>query len=145
MADRKRRRMTDDDVAALRRILHTGGVSLAGLADLLKSIREADIEGSPGLHAVRDANLREFQELRVAIDMPMEGGGSFHWELLDPNKLLARAVEQSPMLAALYADAMERCPPSPERPWHLVVGFDEFEPGIRRKRCRMDTMKLQLG
>ncbi len=73
------------------------------------------------------------------------------WEFADPNKLLASAVNESPGLRGLFAAAIARKPPSFDRPWSLIIGFDEFVPGNklsvdnRRKTMVLSFSFLELG
>ncbi len=71
-----------------------------------------------------------FEEMRLALDLPMVGGGSFSWELVDPLKLLTRAIELRPGFRSLFTEAAQRSPPSAQHPWRLVIGFDGFTPGF---------------
>lgn len=112
-------------------MLHRGGISISGLTDLLATLRANPVGDSTSIHYLREANAVEFDQLRRVVALPRVGGGTVDWEFADPNKLLARAVERSPMLSKLYADALKQHPSSPQQPWRLIVGFDEFMPGQR--------------
>ncbi len=116
---------------AVRRILHVGGSSMAGLLELLAKLREQgpEIIGTTRWHLLQ-AREAIFGELSMTIQVPLaEGGGSFAWELLDPLKLLPRLIRERSDLRALFTAAIRRSPPSIARPWHLIVGFDAFTPG----------------
>jgi hypothetical protein len=54
--------------------------------------------------------LRRFNKLRFGVDMPLKSGGSFYWEFVDPNKLLASIIEHSPGLSELYTQALGGAP-----------------------------------
>jgi hypothetical protein len=90
-------------------------------------------------------------EVRCVETMPLTTGGTFEWEFADPGKLLANMVDRSPALNLLFAEAASKHPPSIERPWSLVVGFDEFTPGDklkvdnRRKTMVLSFSFLELG
>jgi len=126
MADRKRRR--GDDLSALRRVLHTGGITMKGLHELMESLRGHDLD--PSMHALREANSEAFRSLRLAIEVPLHDGGSWLWELIDPAKLFQAAVDQSPMFQTMTIQVLLISKPSPSDPWRLVIGFDEFMPGF---------------
>jgi hypothetical protein len=84
--------------------------------------------------------------VRCVETMPLTVGGSFEWEFADPGKLLANMVARSPALNNLFAETASRHPPSPDRPWSLVVGFDEFTPGNKLKvDNRRKTMVLSFS
>ena len=76
-----------------------------------------------------DANKEEFDKISRTIELPLSEGGMWKWSLLDPSQLLVSLVSNSPSLQQWSADAWRRSPPSPQRPWSLVVAFDEFVPG----------------
>jgi hypothetical protein len=61
--------------------------------------------------------------------MPLKNGSNFVWRLADPFNALQQLVQDAPTLASLYLKAKQAAPPSPLRPWHLVVAWDEFTPG----------------
>ena len=98
-----------------------------------------------------DANKEEFDKISRTIELPLSGGGMWKWSLLDPSQLLVSLVSNSPALQQVYADAWRRSPPSPQRPWSLVVAFDEFVPGNKlqtdqtRKTMVLSFSFLQLG
>ena len=55
------------------------------------------------------------------------------WLVLDPSKLLSFMVESSDSLANAYIEAFDRKRPTPDAPWGLIIGFDEFAPGNKLK------------
>jgi hypothetical protein len=128
MAERKRRRC-GDDLSGIRKLLHKGGITITGLKELLDKVRETDLEHS-SMHLLREANAEQFLSVRRIIRLPLTAGGTWDWELADPNRLLQLAVNASPTLQHLFAAAVRRSPPSCRKPWHLVIGFDEFMPGL---------------
>jgi len=75
----------------------------------------------------------EIAQLSVSISLPLEAGGETEWKLLEPNRLLAHVVENSPQLAEAYGRAANEHMPSLERPWDLLICFDEFVPGDKLK------------
>ena len=125
---RKRARSTRE---SLQRMLHTGGISIVGLADLLKTLREGDCPDvlNASRFALRTARHSLFEDVQLAFELPLVGGGTFCWEMIDPLKMLMRAVELRGDFRALVGATFRRSPPSAESPWHLVIGFDAFVPG----------------
>jgi hypothetical protein len=126
---RKRSRVGAD---SLQRVLHVGGASVAGLHELLQTLRSEDPAVLEAKHwELRGARDSLFKGLRLAFEMPLASGeGSFTWELVDPLLLLPRVVESRSDIRQLFAAAVRRSPPSPDRPWRLAVGFDAFTPGM---------------
>lgn len=125
--DAKRRR-----VQRLQSLLHTGGISEKGLRHLLKKAGEEPLP-SASRYELQRANAAIFQEVKHVEEMPLVDGGSWQWELAHPCKVLQWAVDNHPALNDLYADAIARYPCSPEQPWHIVLGFDEYIPGNKLK------------
>ena len=120
----------------LRGVLHAGGVSKKGLVELLQAIRSvAEMpRGIASKWSVDAEALRRFMEVRLMIPMKWAAKeGSFEWELADPGKLVAYSLVGSSSLAQAFARAAMEQPPSPERPWRCIVGFDEFAPGNKLK------------
>jgi hypothetical protein len=68
------------------------------------------IIAQPGETCVPHITLGRFNNLRCGVDMPLKSGGSFHWDFVDPNKLLASIVEHSPGLSELYTQALGGAP-----------------------------------
>ena len=119
-ADRKRSRRL-----ALQDLLHVGGVSISGLANLLSRVGP-DKSCSTSL---RDVNLDRFRALHTVLHVPLHSGELFAWEIVDLSKALPAYLAHSAGLRQLYAEAAARSPPTLARPWSAVVAFDEFVPG----------------
>ena len=137
---------------SIQQLLHRGGISLMGLQSILKTLREQPDAGGPTrktLAAVNHAALknivREFYMESLSGDQPV------HMTMAEPSKLLAMVVAESPALQDLYAAAWRRSPARPDRPWSLVLGFDEFVPGNKlscdhaRKTMVVSFTFLELG
>ena len=87
-----------------------------------------------------------FDSVKRIESMPLIEGGFVDWEFADPNTLLANLVEHSPALNRLFTEAVRISPPSVNKPWSLVVGFDEFVPGNKLKvNNRRKTMVLSFS
>ncbi len=126
MADRKRRR-TSDALKNLHKVLHKGGISLNGLADVLRTLRGMNTDDCT-MHEIRLANSEDFVAVRRVIKLPLVNGGTWDWELADPCRLLQMALSRSPWLQDIFAQARK---PTSAQPWRIVVGFDEFMPGCK--------------
>lgn len=124
MADRKRRR-TAEAVKSIRKVLHKGGISLTGLADVVKSLRGQNTDDCT-MRAIQAANSQDFTAVRRIIRLPLVNGGTLDWELADPCKLLQLALARSPWLQEIFSQARR---PTSDQPWRIVIGFDEFMPG----------------
>ena len=101
--------------------------------------------------SLQAANTELFEKHRIVEQMPRTAGGVFDWDLLQPNAWLAALVANSPGLQSLFQKALARSPMTAERPWRLVLGFDEFTPGnkhaleTRRKNMVLSFTFLELG
>ncbi len=108
----------DGELTNLQRLLHTGGISVKGLSELLQRLG-----GDPvSRWTLSQENNKLFTALRCCEEIPLASGGNWEWEYLDPNRLLQARVEQVPSAAALFTEAARRRPPSLEQPWSLVIG-----------------------
>ena len=58
---------------------------------------------------------------------------SIDWELADPSRLMQLTMSKCPKLQAVYGRALAKHPCSPDAPWRLIIGFDEFVPGNKLK------------
>lgn len=147
----KRRRTSPLEQPSLADILHVGGASVIGLARLITSIRASDCSESTMRKHMMDANRADFERIAHTIELPLLEGGTWLWTFIDPSHLLVSLVNASPSLGQLYANAWRRSPPSPQRPWSLIVAFDEFTPGNKlqtdqtRKTMVLSFSFLQLG
>ena len=130
MASGSRKRQRESTLSSLQELVHCGGISRIGLVELVGKLRSLNIDlGVVKLESLRTAEGSLFRELCLSVEVE-KNGGSFTWEYIDPNKLLVRAVADNSVYGALFADAVARSPPSLERPWRLVIGFDEYTPGL---------------
>lgn len=137
-SDAKRRR--------LQSVLHTGGTSISGLSGIL---RKVCVSGSRS--ALPDVNKYFMQRVQRNIELPLTSGGTWTWEIAEPNLLLQMLVESSAELQELFARAARRYENSVDVPWGVIVGFDEYTPGDkfrpkkRRKSMVFSYNVLQLG
>ena len=125
---------------------------MAGLAKLLTRIRETPVEGAAGRASLQRVNCERFDMYCKRLSMPAEGGGApWDWDVVDLSKVLPALLRSSHELSALYKAATDATPPSMDRPWSLVVAFDEFSPGNKlqvdnkRKTMVLSVSFLQLG
>jgi len=75
----------------------------------------------------------------------------FEWEFASPTCLLQLTLMECPKLQTLYAEALRIHPCREDKPWRIVMGFDEFAPGSqlvvdnRRKAMNLYYNFLELG
>ena len=118
---------------AIADVLHTGSVSIAGLASIIRKLKVDDRIESVLRGVIGDVNHEHLQRLGHVIRVPLANGRDFDLDIIDPCKFVRGLVATSPATAAVYSEAARRHPPSPARPWHLVIGFDEFTPGNKNR------------
>ena len=76
------------------------------------------------------ANSEAFNQVATTIKLPSnDSDDTIDWTLAHPNWLLTKTAEQCPHVAQVLLETMQKHPPTKERPWGLIVGFDEFTPG----------------
>jgi hypothetical protein len=155
VSKRSKKSAAADAVAA--RVLHVGQVSITGLHKILSRLKEAsrDTEDFADLgidvHRLRRVNLDIFMSVRHVEKMFLSGGGEFDWEFADPAKLMGVVLNRNLNLQDVYLRALAEHPCSPEKPWSIVVGFDEFVPGDklhldnRRKAMVLSFTFRELG
>ena len=97
-------------------------------------------------------NDERFDSASHIESLPLgDSDDTFDWHFVDPCKLLPHLLEASEALSALYARALAEHPVSLERPWHMIVTWDEFCPGNklkidnRRKCMNLCINFLELG
>lgn len=144
-----KRRRTEN----LQHVLHCGSISMAGLAKLLRTLEQEEHRTSAErMRAVlKGANHAFMAGMVCERELESTSGPPVDLVFADPGKLLASLVEESPALQDVYAEAWARSPSSPDRPWSMVVGFDEFTPGNKlscdhaRKTMVLSFSFLELG
>lgn len=131
MPPKGRKRQLESTVRdRLPAVLHRGAVSAAGLAQIIKQLGIADVTEERLRHILTQENREAVRGMWRILRVPSITPGRTHdFRFLDPAMYLASLLEGSPALQGLYGRAWDRCPSSPERPWTMVVAFDEFIPG----------------
>ena len=56
-------------------------------------------------------------------------GSTFTWEYFQPVQLVQQVLDKCSGIARLYAEKLRDNPPSPDKPWRIVLGCDEHTPG----------------
>lgn len=149
MPPRAKRAKLADGGVDVHRLLHVGAVSTTGLIEVLRRLRREDLAVST--KRVYEANREAFLRVRHVLQVPLLAGGLMPWEFASPAKLLGELVSADVQLENVFAEAVARAQPSLERPWALVVAFDEFAPGNklrfdnRRKTMVLSFSFVQLG
>ena len=146
----KQQRLDDGSeakIARLQRVISLGTTSDAALAKLLQRL-----EGKqPNKNSLTAARRAKFASMKHVIRVPLQEGGHFDWSMCHPGLLVTRLVEDSPALQAAFKEALRNNPCGPQRPWRLLVGFDEHIPGNKlalnntRKSMNLSFSFLELG
>lgn len=147
---RKQQRIDDgsDPIGArLQNVMGMGTTSDSNIAKIMKSL-EGSAPSKKHLTQVRHA---KFESLKHVIRVPLLDGSFFDWHLCHPGLLLTRIVSESVALQCTFKEALHRHPCSPDRPWRLMVGFDEHIPGNKlnlqpaRKSMNLSFSFEELG
>lgn len=138
MSSSKRQRLSE--VAGL------GGVSDRSLALILENVRRNPIEGEVSRHALNRASSSSVADVRTTLRLPKTTGGTFEWHILQPQNVLQKLVGASSGLKAAFEEAWSAQPCSFDRPWSLVMYFDELTPGnVLRPDNKRKTMAVYLS
>ena len=114
----------------LQSLLNTGGVSKAGLRDLLRRLEaRADLLPDAASH-FSDAVDARWLAVRHTEAMPTNDGDQFEWEFCNPNLLMAMMINESPALQEVYAVLANKMR---DDPCSLVLAFDEYVPGSKQR------------
>ena len=116
---------------ALQRLLHRGKVTQEGLVDILRVLRDLgpDVPAHVSRQALAAANHSRFESIRHVETVLLKNGRTWGWPIAEPNRLLTLMAAESKSFHDLLGEALSRGAPSPEHPWTLIIGYDEFCPG----------------
>ena len=136
---------------ACKAICHAGGISNKSLEELLEVLRDHPELLEATHHEVQDEFHARWKRLSTTIPLELVGGGTWDWPVVDPGLLLQSLLAENPNIFSLFAESMINAPCTQERPWHTLVGFDEFAPGDKlkvdnRRKCMvLDFTFTELG
>ena len=115
----KRQRVGD-----ISRLMNLKGLSNNALRTILAS---SDLD--PGQKRVVDLQQQHFEAIKEVLQIPRLDGTEAAWEVANPSALVSHSVRSSTEMERAFAQALQWYPCSVEKPWRLVVTFDEFTPG----------------
>ena len=115
----------DKEAARLQSVMGIGTTSDASVRAILNTLQGK----GPNPRDLTQARQAKYESLHQVINLPLQDGGSFKWELCHPGLLLTRIVSESVALQAAFKSALQRHPCSSDQPWRLLVAFDEHIPG----------------
>ena len=114
----------DERAAKMQKLVNMKDTSGRSLHELMKALGE-----ETSRHYQTDVGHGRFATMAKSLDLPLRNGGTWRWELCNPADLLFRIVSESTFLQDAFKAALRERPCSAERPWRLLVGWDEFVPG----------------
>ncbi len=137
MPPRKCRKLAQQKAeVVLQDLVYSNGLTMQGLKRVVEKLKATDglddVEGISIKHSIERAASSIMQRISVTdtFEYASDGGKcAFALVSADPNALLVIMVEEAPCVAELYENACREHPPSQERPWSLVVCWDEFTGG----------------
>ena len=130
--------------ARVQRFVGTARVANSTLARIVEELRRepALLEDVRTRSAV-DRSMRYLTEqISTSIEVPLIGGGTFHWVVASLPKLLKLLVERSQSFSNLMVATYARHRCTPAAPWRLVLAEDELTPGAI---LRLDNRRKTLG
>ena len=101
------------------------GVSLSALRGIANKLSDENVSA----RFMRDITPKLFSEVKRTIVLPLTAGGEHRWEVADPSLLVSMSVRYSTEMEKVFANSLRLHPCTEERPWSLVVTWDEFTPG----------------
>ena len=143
--DRKRYRRAD--WSDIQELLNIGGITRAGLSELLTTLRNAPAVPSGTTKHLDAAYHQRFIEVKVTVPIEMDKGDIFTWEFAEPSLLLQAMLDASKELTDLY----HRTALMHTGDWDIILAWDEFAPGNklqvdnRRKTMNLSFNFMQLG
>jgi hypothetical protein len=114
----------------------------------MQELERNPVVGRASMEKLRNAELAYFMAVRAEETLRFHDGSEWTWEFCEPSLLIARAIESSEELQAIYDQAFEA---STGEAWDLVIAYDEFTPGSlhrpdnRRKAMTVGLNFLNLG
>ena len=125
-------------------LLNTRGVSSTALRKIVDKFSEGEVQVS-GKHVTSIQQTR-FNQVKETIVLPLVDGGEWQWQVAHPCALVSMSVQHSAEMEKAFAQALQSHPCSVEKPWRLVVTFDEFTPGnMLKPHNRRKTMATNFS
>ena len=96
-------------------------------------------------------HINDYARLLVTEELLLTDGSTFTWEYFQPVQLVQQVLDKCSGIARLYAEKLRDNPPSPDKPWRVVLGCDEHTPGSkvvsvnRRKNMALAFNFVELG
>ena len=109
----------------LAKLVGLKGVTATALSAIMKTTREEDI-APLSRWQIGDFIKKEFERVRCTIELPLEGGGTFPWEVCRADLLAKYFVEVSPAFKAALSEAVMS---ARARPLSAIFYLDEVVPG----------------
>ena len=151
MAERPAKRSKTEAATIEELVVAIRSVSDRELVAIKRALGIAERSDITELRQLSAARHAFFETVKTTLDVPTISGGNWVWELCQPNLLLSELVRQSAWLQAVFRSALAASPCSPDRPWSLVIAFDEFVPGNKlqlqpsRKSMNLSFTFAELG
>ena len=117
MGDRKRRRWQH----------YLRNPEEGGLKTALSAASAATFQAIRG----KGDHINDYARLLVTEELLLTDGSTFTWEYFQPVQLVQQVLGKCSGIARLYAEKLRDNPPSPDKPWRVVLGCDEHTPGSK--------------
>ena len=107
--------------------------SQASLERIIRQVSQVVEElEAPSRWMVGKQHRDDLLALFCTIPCETYDGEPYEWEILQPSRLVQR-ISKHPLMEPIWEECLARAPPSAQRPWRLIVGFDEYVPGNKTK------------
>ena len=144
MERRTKRRTTADEANKIRDVI--GSVNASTLKRILGKLDFAN-----SMNFINKSTHELFDMCKLDLPLPLDNGAEFLWETCDVALLLATVLRRCPAYNDAFSRAYASNPPSQEKPWGLVLVYDEYIPGDKfahwnlRKSMTIGLMFEEMG
>jgi hypothetical protein len=116
------------------------GLPITRLVRVVEKLKShADLLAKPpSRKEFRNLQDRMFEQLGEMESIDLGGGETWDWEFFSFGKVLNELAATSPDFAGTLQDLLLQCPPTFDRPWNLIVYWDETVPG---DPLRLDNLR----
>ena len=116
------------------------GLPITRLVRVVETLKShADLVAKPpSRKEFRDLQDRMFEELGEMETIDVGGGETWEFEFFSFGKVLNQCAATCPDFEGALQDLLLQCPPTLQRPWNLIVYWDETVPG---DPLRLDNLR----
>ncbi|MCP4447982.1 MAG: hypothetical protein GY811_22000 [Myxococcales bacterium] len=131
--------------ARLQQCLALRGVSAALLERIVTALGHGDDAGDAidvSARAMQRSQTASVADLISAVRLQPKIGTPFRWSVALPHRLMPRLLSDCPLWSSMFWEAMRRFPVSRDRPWRLLLYYDDIGVG---NALKIDNRRNQLA